>query len=71
MLNLVTAIMAMAMVMATVMDTTAIDIMATIARERLRLKLLLNQDTDIMATAMVMVMVMDTMGTMARERLKL
>merc|ERR1712025_1419072 len=59
-----------------VMDITAMVTMDTMARERLRLKLLLSQDTAIMAMAMVIDIVMDitamvTMDTMAKERLRL
>merc|ERR1712121_286123 len=61
--------------MVIVMDTTAMDIMDTMERERL--KLLLSQYTILMeGMDMDMVIVMDTtamdiMDTMARERLKL
>ena len=64
--------MATAMVMVMVMDTTALDTMGTMARERLKLQL--NQNIAIMVSVMVMDTVMDTtamdiMVTMARERL--
>merc|ERR1719310_2269712 len=63
--------------MVIVMDTTAMDIMDTMARERLKLTPLLSQDTILMEDMdMDMVIVMDTtamdiMDTMARERLRL
>ena len=68
--------MVMAMDMDTVMDTTAMDIMVTMEREKLRLKLLLNQDTATMVMDMVMDTVMDItamviMVTMEREKLML
>merc|ERR1711868_153112 len=67
----------MDMDMVIVMDTTAMDIMDTMARERLKLTLLLSQDTILMEDMdMDMVIVMDTtamdiMDTMARERPRL
>merc|ERR1719348_87123 len=61
--------------MDTVMDITAMVIMVTMEREKLRPKLLLSQDTAIMVMDMVMVMDMDTamdiMVTMEREKLRL
>merc|ERR1712025_1447074 len=68
--------MVMAMDMDTVMDTTAMVIMVTMVREKLRLKLLLNQDTATMVMDMVMDTVMDItamviMVTMEREKLML
>merc|ERR1719227_48293 len=54
------------------MDTAimvVMDIMDTMERERLKLRLQLNQDTTIMDTAIMVVM--DIMDTMERERLKL
>merc|ERR1719342_1954515 len=66
----------MAMEKDTVMDITAMDIMVIMAKEKLRLKLLLNQDTATMVMDMVMDTVMDItamviMVTMEREKLML